>query len=70
MNEPTLTGLDRVVAVFRAQENARQIRNLERLPAVQARRRAALENRAANMELSISIPFECFSPEEFEALPQ
>ena len=71
MNNPGIpesSGLARVAAAFRAQQNARDLRNLDRLPIVQARRRAYLENRAARPDLSISLPLECYTPEEFEAL--
>ena len=71
MNNPGIpesSGLARVVAVFREQQNAKNLRNIDRLPIVQARRRAYLENRSEQAGLSISLPLECYTPEEFEAL--
>ena len=67
MNTPTLTGIDRVVAAFRAK--AKTPRPNESGPALQSLLKPDLENRAPLCGPSISLDGIGYTEEEFEALP-
>lgn len=67
MNTPTLTGVDRIVAAFRAK--AKASRPNEAAPALQSLLKPDLENRAPLHGPSISLDGIGYTEEEFEALP-
>lgn len=64
MNTPTLTGIDRVVAAFRA-----KARPNESGPAMQSLLKPDLENRAPLQGPLVPLDGIGYTEEEFEALP-
>ena len=67
MNTPTLTGVDRIVAAFRAK--AKASRPNESGPALQSLLKPDLENRAPLQGPLVPLDGIGYTEEEFEALP-
>ncbi len=65
MNTPTLTGIDRVIAAFRAKAR----RPNESGPALQSLLKPDLENRAPLQGPLVPLDGIGYTEEEFEALP-
>ena len=67
MNTPTLTGVDRIVAAFRAK--AKASRPNEKAPVLRSLLKPDLENRAPLQGPLVPLTGFGFTEEEFEALP-